>query len=119
MSYAYFLQPMRDIHLKSSLRYDSANNGSLATVRVFIAVAIFILLLACINYVNLTTAMALGRAKEISLRKVAGASRRQLMRQFFLETFVIASISVVLRSFCCKSLCLCFPPGWDSPTVFP
>ncbi|MEX2232508.1 MAG: ABC transporter permease [Cyclobacteriaceae bacterium] len=94
MSYQYFMQPVRDIHLKSNLRYDSANNGSLMTVRVFIAVAIFILLLACINYINLTTAMALQRAKEISLRKLAGATRNQLMRQFFFETFVIAAISV-------------------------
>ena len=96
MSYQYFMQPMRDIHLKSSLRYDAGNNGSLTTVRVFMAVAIFILLLACINYINLTTAMALQRAKEISLRKVAGATRRQLMRHFFFETFVIAAISVFI-----------------------
>jgi putative ABC transport system permease protein len=96
MSYEYFMQPVRDIHLESNLRYDTANNGSLTTVRIFVAVAIFILLLACINYVNLTTAMALQRAKEISLRKVAGATRPQLMRQLFFETFVIAAISVFI-----------------------
>ncbi len=94
MSYQYFMQPVRDIHLKSALRYDAANNGNLMTVRVFVAVAIFILALACINYINLTTASALQRAKEISLRKVAGASRLQLMRQFFFETLVITSVSV-------------------------
>lgn len=96
MSYQYFMQPLGDIHLRSNLRYDAANSGSLMTVRVFVAVAIFILLLACINYVNLTTAMSLQRAKEISLRKVAGATRPQLMRQLFLETFVIAAISVFI-----------------------
>jgi putative ABC transport system permease protein len=94
MSYQYFMQPIEDIHLRSSLRYDSANNGSAVTVSVFVVVAIFILLLACINYINLTTAMALQRAKEISLRKVVGATRGHLMRQFFMETFVIAVISV-------------------------
>lgn len=94
MSYQYFMQPIQDIHLKSNLRYDAANNGSLMTVRIFIAVAIFILLLACINYINLTTATALNRAKEISLRKVAGATRQHLMRQFFLETFVTVAIAV-------------------------
>ncbi len=94
MSYDYFMQPVRDIHLQSSLRYDSANNGNLLTVRVFIAVAVFILILACINYINLTTATALRRAKEISLRKVSGASRQQLMGQFFSETFVISSVAV-------------------------
>ncbi|MGC3943819.1 MAG: ABC transporter permease [Chryseolinea sp.] len=95
-SYQYFMQPVRDIHLQSSLRYDSANNGNQTTVRVFVAVAIFILLLACINYINLTTATALVRAKEISLRKVAGASRQQLMRQFFLETLMVTTISVAI-----------------------
>jgi putative ABC transport system permease protein len=94
MSYDYFMQPIRDIHLQSDLRYDSANNGDLVTVRVFVAVAVLILLLACINYINLTTATALRRAKEISLRKVSGASRRQLMGQLFSETLVISSIAV-------------------------
>ena len=100
MSYVYFMQPVRDIHLQSALRYDSANNGNLVTVRVFVAVAVFILILACVNYINLTTATALRRAKEISLRKVSGASRRQLMTQFFAETFVVSlfavSIAVIL-----------------------
>ena len=95
-SYQYFMQPVQDIHLQSSLRYDAGNNGSQTTVRVFVAVAIFILLLACINYINLTTATALSRAKEISLRKVAGASRRQLMRQFFIETLMVTTISVAI-----------------------
>lgn len=94
MSYQYFMQPVRDIHLQSSLRYDAPNNGSLVTVRVFVAVAVFILLLACINYINLMTATALQRAKEISLRKVAGASRQQLMRQFFSETLIVTALSV-------------------------
>jgi putative ABC transport system permease protein len=96
MSYQYFMQPVGDIHLTSSLRYDSKNNGSLVTVRVFLAVAVVILLLACINYINLMTATALNRAKEISLRKVAGASRQQLMRQFFAETFIVTTVSVIL-----------------------
>lgn len=107
MSYQYFMQPIRDIHLMSNLRYDSGNNGSLMTVRIFVAVAVFILLLACINYINLTTATALQRAKEISLRKVAGATRLQLMRQFFFETFVIAATSV---SIALIILSLALPP---------
>ena len=95
-SYQYFMQPVRDIHLKSSLRYDADNNGNQTTVRVFVAVAVFILMLACINYINLTTATALTRAKEISLRKVAGASRQQLMRQFFMETLIVTTLSVMI-----------------------
>ncbi len=96
MSYQYFMQPVRDIHLQSSLRYDAPNNGSLVTVRVFLAVAVFILFLACINYINLMTATALQRAKEISLRKVAGASRQQLIRQFFTETLLVTAFSVLI-----------------------
>lgn len=96
MSYYYFMQPITGIHLHSALRYDSPNNGSITTVKVFIAVAILVLMLACFNYVNLTTATAATRAKEISLRKVAGANRAQLMTQFFGETFITTVISVVI-----------------------
>jgi len=96
MSYHYFLQPIRDIHLQSNLRYDARNNGSLAQVRIFSIVGIIVLLLACINYINLTTAGAIKRAKETSVRKVVGANKMQLIRQFFLETFIICTIAVGL-----------------------
>ena len=55
MSYYYFLQPLKDIHLKSHLRYDAANNGSLNRVKIFSIIGVIVLLLACINYINLTT----------------------------------------------------------------
>ncbi|HEX6848459.1 MAG TPA: ABC transporter permease [Chitinophagaceae bacterium] len=96
MSYYYFLQPIRDIHLKSKLRYDAANNGSLARVNIFSVVGIIVLLLACINYINLTTAGAIKRARETSVRKVVGASQFQLIRQFFLETFLVCSVAVII-----------------------
>jgi putative ABC transport system permease protein len=96
MSYHYFLQPMRDIHLKSHLRYDAANNGSLSQVNIFSIVGVIVLLLACINYINLTTAGAIKRAKETSVRKVIGATKLQLIRQFSLETLIICTASVCL-----------------------
>lgn len=96
MSYTYSFQPIRDIHLKSHLRYDAANNGSLSRVKVFSIVGIIVLLLACINYINLTTAGAIKRAKETSVRKVLGATKVQLIRQFFVETFLITAIAVLL-----------------------
>lgn len=96
MSYQYFFQPIADIHLKSHLRYDANNNGSLARVNIFSIVGIIVLLLACINYINLTTAGAIKRAKETSVRKVVGATKAQLIRQFFLETFLISGIAVLL-----------------------
>jgi putative ABC transport system permease protein len=118
MSYQYFLQPITDIHLKSSLRYDS-DNGSLSTLRIFTAVAIFILLLACINYINLTTATALRRAKEISLRKVVGASREQLMRQLFIETFTVSTISVALAFVLLELALPAFSTWMGQPYAFP
>ena len=96
MSYKYHLQPIRDIHLKSNLRYDASNNGSLARTRIFSIVGIIVLVLACINYINLTTAGAVKRAKETAVRKVIGAARRQLLQQLFLETLIISTIAVLL-----------------------
>ncbi|MEP7373275.1 MAG: ABC transporter permease [Chitinophagaceae bacterium] len=96
MSYRYFLQPLRDIHLRSNLRYDTDNNGSLARVKIFSLVGFVVLLLACINYVNLTTAAAVKRARETSVRKVVGATKFQLTRQFFLETFFICTVAVTV-----------------------
>ncbi len=96
MSYKYFLQPLRDIHLKSQLRYDANNNGSITRVKIFSILGIIVLLLACINYINLTTAGAVRRAKETSVRKVTGATKFQLIRQFFLETFMLCTLSVFI-----------------------
>ncbi|MCW3107779.1 MAG: FtsX-like permease family protein [Segetibacter sp.] len=96
MSYHYFLQPLRDIHLKSNLRYDADNNGSQSNVNIFSIVGLIVLLLACINYINLTTAAAIKRAKETSVRKVVGATKVQLIRQFFLETLITCTIAVCL-----------------------
>jgi putative ABC transport system permease protein len=96
MSYQYFLQRVEDIHLKSHLRYDAPNNGNMSTVLIFAAIAVVVLLLACINYINLSTAGAALRAKETSVKKVVGASRGQLIRQFFLETFVMCTLAVAI-----------------------
>ncbi len=95
MSYEYFLQPLKSIHLNSNLRYDTPN-GDMRIVLIFIAVAIVILLLACINYVNLATANAINRSKEVGIRKVIGAERRQLVLQYLVESFLIVSISVII-----------------------
>jgi putative ABC transport system permease protein len=119
MSYQYFLHPVRDIHLKSNLRYDSFNNGSLSTVNIFSIVGIIVLLLACINYVNLTTAGAIKRAKETSVRKVVGATKLQLIRQFFLETFIICAIAVVLGVVIFKTILPAFSTWIGQPYNFP
>ncbi len=118
MSYTYFLQPLTDIHLKSNLRYDSRNNGSLARVRIFSIVGMIVLLLACINYVNLTTAGAIKRARETSVRKVVGASKFQLLRQFFIETLMICGVSVIAGILLLKLLLPAFSTWIGQPYDF-
>src|SRR4029078_6257689 len=119
MSYEYFLQPVSDIHLKSHLRYDAPNNGSLARVNIFSIVGIIVLLLACINYINLTTATAVKRAKETSVRKVIGATRPQLIRQFFSETFIICTLAVFLGVIIFKTILPQFSAWIGQPYYFP
>jgi len=93
---SYFLQPLTRIHLHSRLDRDVAPQGSILYVYVFAAVALFILLLACINFVNLSTARASTQAREIGVRKACGASRRDLIRQFLAETFAHGLIALAI-----------------------
>ncbi len=118
MSYYYFLQPIEFIHLNSHLRYDAVNNGSISRVNIFSIVGIIVLLLACINYINLTTAGAIKRAKETSVRKVIGATRLQLVRQFFLETFLISTIAVFVGVAIVKLLLPTFSQWIGQPYEF-
>jgi len=89
------LQPLTDIHLKSNLEAEIQANGSMTTVTTLGAIALFILLIACINYMNLATARSAGRAREVGMRKVLGAERGQLVWQFLGESMVLAGVSVV------------------------
>jgi len=118
MSYVYFLQPMKKIHLNSNLRYDTPNNGSLSTVRIFSIIGVIVLLLACINYINLTTAGAIKRAKETSVRKVVGATKPQLIRQFFIETFIICSSAVIIGVLILKLILPAFSAWIGQPYRF-
>jgi putative ABC transport system permease protein len=79
------MQPLTDIHLHSTLTYEIEPNGSARSVQFLTITAILVLFIAFVNYINLTTARSLKRSKEVGLRKVFGASRGQLIRQFLLE----------------------------------
>ena len=88
------LQPLTSIHLNSHLEDEIEANGNIQTIRTFVVIAIFILLIATINYMNLSTARSMRRAKEISMRKVVGAQRKQLILQFIIESVIISLIAM-------------------------
>jgi len=90
------LQPITDIHLKSKLRWELEANGNIEYVYMMIAAALLILIIACINFINLTTAQSAERAKEIGLRKTMGAFRSQLIFQFTGESILIALIAMFI-----------------------
>ncbi len=92
----FLLQPIEDIHLKSSLLQEMAPNGSLTYVRSMVIVALFIIVLACVNFVNLSTAKSALRAKEIGVRKVLGSGRGQLIRQFLTESLMMTFIALLI-----------------------
>ncbi len=91
--FRYFLQPLEKIHLTAGYRYEIGETTDISLIRLFLAVAVFILLIACINTVNLSTANISKRAKEIGIRKVIGSLRRQLFLQFTGESLIISFIS--------------------------
>ncbi|MCB0791640.1 MAG: ABC transporter permease [Flavobacteriales bacterium] len=86
----HHLQPLAAIHLTSDLDYEMAPNGDKAIVNALWAIGIFILIIACVNYMNLATAQSASRAREIGVRRTAGADRMQLIGQFLLESQLIA-----------------------------
>ncbi len=90
------LQPLKDIHLRSGYDYEMAGNGNLTYLKYLGIAALFILFIAWINYVNLSTAHSLDRSKEVGVRKVIGAGKYQLMRQFLAESVFLNVIAIFL-----------------------
>ena len=92
----YDIAPITSIHLHSKLENEPEELGSMSYIWIFSAVAFFMLVIACINYMNLTTARSARRAKEIGIRKVTGSSKRQLVGQFLGESLLTAFVAVLL-----------------------
>jgi len=98
-SVIYFLQPVADIHLFSHLRNETEPSMNPLYLYILSAIGIVVLLIACMNFINLSTARSTKRAKEVGVRKVMGANRSQLVRQFLSESLVIIVIALILAVF--------------------
>jgi putative ABC transport system permease protein len=97
--YLPFLQPLHEVYLYSAgFKFDQSIKGNITYVKALGVIAIFILLIACFNFVNLATAKSMQRAKEVGVRKAAGATRGQLMFQFLGETILLTLISVIFSA---------------------
>jgi len=105
-------QFMPDIHLHSNIKDEIEANGSMSNVYIFSIIGIFILLIASINYMNLATARAAGRAREVGMRKVIGARYKQLVNQFLAESLVITSLAFIVAI----ALTNLFLPGFNQLT---
>ena len=95
-NYSYFLQPLTSIHLYSHLDYEIEPNGDISYIYNFSAIAMAILLIACINFVNLSTARSERRSKEVGIRKTLGSNKIQLVSQFIAEAILMSTLAVFL-----------------------
>lgn len=94
----YHLQPLTDIHLYSNLMMEAGVNGDGKTTYLMLGIALFIVVIAWINYINLATARAISRAKEVGIRKVIGSQRKQLIAQFLFESGLLNAMAIVLAA---------------------
>lgn len=95
-NFRYYLQPLTDIHLHSSLHGELGANSDIQYIYIFSAIAIFIILIACINFMNLSTARSAKRAREVGIRKTMGSSRNRLIAQFLIESLIFIVIAILL-----------------------
>lgn len=94
--YGYFINPVKDIHLHSDVAGELEPPGDIAYVYIFMAIGLFILLIAAINFMNLSTAKSSGRAREVGMRKTLGSLKSQLIGQFLIESMIYSAIAVIL-----------------------
>ncbi len=103
-SASFFLQPLTDIHLYSKLQPEITIGGDISYIYIFSAIALFMIIIASINYMNLATARSVKRAKEVGLRKVVGSYKTQLIKQFIVESVIFTIIAMVVSLIAIKYL---------------
>src|SRR5205814_25399 len=91
----FYLQPLSKAHLYSDFEYEIGKTGSATVVWGLLIIAVLIIVIAWVNYINLATAKSIERAKEVGVRKVAGATKRQLIKQFLSESLIINIIALI------------------------
>ena len=112
------LQKLTEIHLTSDRDSEWKTNGSISSVYTFSAVALFVLIIACINFMNLTTARSTQRAREVGIRKVVGATRGQLITQFLGESILLTALSMLLAVALVEMLMPSFAAFVEKPIIF-
>ena len=96
LKYGFVIQPLTSIHLHSHLDYEIEPNGNISYIYIFSVIALAILLIACVNFINLSTARSEKRAKEVGIRKTLGSNKVQLVKQFIAEAVLTSTLSVML-----------------------
>ena len=117
------MKPLNGIYFEGENPFDDVKHGSKKMVYIFMSIAVLILVIACINFMNLATARATDRSKEVGLRKVLGAARRQLTLQFIFESFLFATIASVLALLLLQAIMPAYsgflgyklPSYWNNP----
>ena len=95
-SFRFLLQPMTDIHLRSNIIWELGTNGNILYVYIFFTAALLILIIACVNFMNLSIAHSMKRAREVGIRKTIGVQRWQLILQFLIESALLTIISAII-----------------------
>ncbi|MTI33167.1 ABC transporter permease [Xanthovirga aplysinae] len=116
-NFSFNLQPLKNIHLRSKVKYDTSTHGNINYVYLLSTIAFIILLIACINYMNLATARSVERSKEVGLRKTLGAHRPQMVVQFLCESILLTLIALFLALIILDSMLPIFN-FWSGKSIF-
>ena len=114
----FYTQALTDIHLKSNLKWELSANGDYSYIRILATIALFTILLAAINYINLVTAQSSRRAKEVGIRKVSGAVKGSLIRQFLLESLMMSVVATAISLAIAESVLPAFKDLFNSTLSF-